>query len=632
MAKGKGGGKPCGASHISTSKVCRVSMPPEIQKALNAAAGEVGAKTLKDAVQKHAGGKGVARLREIRADIKNEMGGNVVRGARADEMKKRLQAEGLLPNGKAKSEAPDINKSLKLEWVKLDKEQNKLQKELDSLVKGRDKTKPDPLYGNWDTNDMKQFRDGMIKRDPEKYKGAIDRINGELARREKLAVKQVPSNLKKELADLAAKDPQVPAKKGRTTLENEDLSRILRGESPKYMNVVDASGEAGAGARMKSKSQVAQLQSALGLGPQTRKEVGRDLEGLVDEAVAKRNRLKFDIIGKTGEERGKMEKEIDVLQKAIDGPKTAASTGTKYARENARDFDNRIRTEQLRRDGDKTFDRWDETTGTGAKKLGSGAYGTVIRTGDKSYAVKRGDLSDTEARLIQKLGDADLGPKLIAADIDGPGRMSNPGVDVRNGRLAMSIVPGSPIGGKAPDKTVGGVRVADAYWTARAQLHRMGVAHNDMHIDNVLIDRKGKGRFVDMGLAQESPRAALAEALGAFDPPKGASATRVMGAAGQGDWQVRRWNGTAGTLLARASMGEKYRKELEEKAPVAARVYDNKNELQYRMRKDGFSNDDIASVMDHGLRSPMSTYNKGVWEKINDQQAQEYINILYEGI
>jgi hypothetical protein len=34
------------------------------------------------------------------------------RGARADEMKKRLQAEGLIPNGKAKSEEP-----LKLKFI-----------------------------------------------------------------------------------------------------------------------------------------------------------------------------------------------------------------------------------------------------------------------------------------------------------------------------------------------------------------------------------------------------------------------------------------------------------------------------------------------------------------------------------
>jgi hypothetical protein len=557
MKSGKG--KPCGASHISASKVCRVSMAPEVQKALNAVAGEVGAATLKEAVKKHAGGKGVARLREIRADIRNEMGGVIVKGPKADELKKRLQAEGLLPNGKAKSVAePDAGQIF-----------------------------------------AKQVRPKFTP---------------------------LPTDIKQMLADLASKDPQVPDKKGRTTLENEDLSRIMRGEEPVNMKIVsDASAP-------RQKSQIAQLQSVLGLGAQTRQEVGRDLEGLVDEAVAKRNRLQFDIKGKGGEERRAMQQEIDVLQKAIDGPKTGASAGTRYARESAKNFDKQILREDLRREGDKNFDGWDATIGKGSKKLGQGAYGTVIRTEDKSYAVKRGDLSDTEATLIKKLGEADLGPKLIAADIDGPGRMSNPGVDVRNGRLAMSIVAGSPIGSKAPDKVVGGVKVADAYWTARANLHRMGIAHNDMHIDNVLVDRKGKGRFVDMGLAQESPKAALAEALGAFDPPKGGIANRVMEAGGQGDWQVRRWNGTAGRLLAAAQESEHGRRVLENRAPVAARVLSNKNAVQSRMQKDGFSKDDIASVMDHGLRSPLSTYNQGVWSRMTDYQAMRYINMLYEGV
>jgi hypothetical protein len=312
---------------------------------------------------------------------------------------------------------------------------------------------------------------------------------------------------------------------------------------------------------------------------------------------------------------------------------TQASADTKSSRKSAKKFDEEMKTEQLRRDGDQTFDRWDETTGSGSKKIGQGAFGSVTVDKDRTYAVKRGDISDTEGKLIQKIGDRDLGPKLIAADVDGPGWERAPGVDNRRGRLAMTIVDGEPIGiYRRPDDMIGGVRVADAYWTARAQLHRMGIAHNDMHIDNVLVDGKGKGRFVDMGLAQDSPKAALAEAMGAFSPPRGGQADRTgAGGAGQGDWQVRRYSGTGGELLGAAQRtGD--RTELEQRAPVAARVLDNKNALQFRMLKDGYSKDDIATVMDHGLRSDPSSYNKGIWQRITDQQAQEYINILYDGV
>ena len=107
--------------------------------------------------------------------------------------------------------------------------------------------------------------------------------------------------------------------------------------------------------------------------------------------------------------------------------------------------------------------------------------------------------------------------------------------------------------------------------------------------------------------------------------------TRPQGVQGQGDWQARRYDGTAGPILQHAQRtGD--RKELEAKAPVAARVLDNKNELQYRMQRDGFSKDDIATIMDHGLRNDPSTYSQGVWQRVSDDQAREYINILYDGV
>ena len=368
----------------------------------------------------------------------------------------------------------------------------------------------------------------------------------------------------------------------------------------------------------------------------------------VDVAVLKRfiKDIEKDTSPEAAERRRQIQEALSNANKILDKKqqeqknldKTTGAAGnttgnTTWARGDAKDFDKAISREQLRRDGDQTFDKWSETTKSGARKLGEGSFGTVIKDPKGTYAVKRGDISDTEAKIIQKIGDLGLGPRLIAADIDGPGMSTNKGVDIRRGRIAMDIVPGRPVGKKKPDDEVGGVKVADSYWIARAKLHRLGIAHNDMHISNVLIDRKGTGRFVDMGLAQDNPKAALSEAMGAFSPPRGATANRIEAKGeGDGDWQVRRWDGTAGRLLARAEKGPAGRQELQDRAPVAARVLDNKNEVQYKMLRDGFSKDDIATVMDHGLRNPLSSYNKGVWSRMTDEQAQDYINTLYEGV
>ena len=450
MAKGKGTGKPCGASHIAADKVCRVSMPSAIGRALNAATGEIGANTLYQAA-KAVGPGNLKRYHEIRLKLNKEVGGNIVKGARADEFKKRLQEAGVIPNGKPKSVAPE-----------------------------------EPV-AKWD-------------------KGQRD--------------KSVPPDLKARLAQL----------------------------------------------------------------------------------------------------------------KPSENTNTKATPATKQARESAKKFDDEMRTQELRRDGDKSFDKWDETSGSGAKKLGQGAFGTVMKSPDGKYAVKRGDVSDTEARLIQKLGEQDLGPKLIAADADGPGLRSTPGVDGRRGRIAMSVVSGSPIGSKKPDALIGGVQVADAYWTARANLHRMGIAHNDMHTDNVLIDRKGKGRFVDMGLAQDNPKAALSEAMGMFDRMPSGGFDNGNG----GDWQVKRWKNIGGRFIRVLEYGKNAKqKDLEEAQknfPALSRVVANKQSAMDKLASYGLNNQEIANVMTHGIRRRPASYNNGAWAKLTDQQALSVIDTLYQGI
>jgi hypothetical protein len=109
--------------------------------------------------------------------------------------------------------------------------------------------------------------------------------------------------------------------------------------------------------------------------------------------------------------------------------------------------------------------------------------------------------------------------------------------------------------------------------------------------------------------------------------------TRSPDARGQGDWQMRRWNGTGGEVLKQWERAKpQERAELLKRFPTMARVFDQRSEAMYKMKKMGLNNDDIATIMDHGIRSPMSSYSKGPWAKISDSQALEIINTLYEGV
>ena len=601
-----GKGKSCGASCINRSDRCVLQFGAAVTRSIKEARSKLGAVMLYNKVRDQKIRGGQARFDSIRKKLGAEVGGRIHKEEHLLELKRRLQAEGLLPKtqkseglgdifmkgieaGKAEKTKkplppylkdidflaprqlerspgartrtilPPKNISEAEEVAKAGKRGEPLEGRIAERSPGvktktpqkvleKSPNKPDELYGAWDNSALKRHKDWLEQR-KDKHLGAEDhvrRIEKELNRRE--------NNVK------------------------EDISQILHGK-------------------------VETLKS------------GGDFEAF---------KTKF----------------LNTDWPSATGGTIAGTTGNiKWAREDAHDHDGDMLRKGISKElGNKSY-RWEDSYGSGSTLLGRGAYGTVLREPNKGNAIKRGEVGQIEADLIERLGKVDLGPKLLAAQLDGDSPY-NPGTKI--GRVAMSVVAGSPIGSKAPDKEIGGVKVSDAYWTARANLHRMGIAHNDMHIDNVLIDRKGKARFVDMGLAQDSPKAALAEAMGAFLPPKGSSAERGRGAAGQGDWQVRRWKGTGGDLLETyehrlkrgASPGavELARKDLETKAPLLAKIQQNKADVQFAMLKDGFTKDDIATVMDHGIRSPMETYEQGVWAKLSNEQAQKYISILYDGV
>jgi hypothetical protein len=270
--------------------------------------------------------------------------------------------------------------------------------------------------------------------------------------------------------------------------------------------------------------------------------------------------------------------------------------------------------------------------------LGQGSYGTAILSPDGKTVVKRGDIATTEAGILDKVGKSDLGPRLLAADIDGEPYVQMSGVEMKNGRIAMGVVPGKEMGRDADINTRYGpnkISAPDVYWKAMAGLHRLGIAHNDAHIDNILVDDKGKGRWVDLGAAQASPKAALAEAMGIFSPLKGGDSITVpAGATGRGNWQTANWNGTGvEAMRAAKSAGGEVWEKFKSEHPVASRVWDNQISAVSELKKMGLDVNDINSIIAHGIRSTPESYGKSDgFSILTDTQAQKILNILYEGV
>jgi hypothetical protein len=295
-------------------------------------------------------------------------------------------------------------------------------------------------------------------------------------------------------------------------------------------------------------------------------------------------------------------------------PTGSATGNTGAAKQDAADFDKNFKP-ATRQGG--TYD-WNETTKPGTKKIGEGSFGTVLMTkGPPPVAVKRGEISAQEAAIIKKVGEAGIGPRLIAGELAGGGRMQY-GVKLGDGRIAMSVVPGKELMDMRSDTKIGNTTAGDAYWAARANLHRMGIAHNDMHPGNLLIDEKGKGRWVDMGLANDSPGAALAEALGVLERPRGSVGV------GKGDWQGQgyaRQTGNNGTRATSSSPENLKRMQSNHDTKV----------LPF-LRSKGLDNDEIGEVMTLGLRAKPSQYTTGGFAKLSASDALEAINLLYDGI
>jgi len=589
MAKGKG--KPCGASYIAANKKCRVGLPKGTQNALT------------ETVKKLS----VKKAATLPSSIRKELADLAARDHQLSNPKESPSVEGL------RKQYPDLNTNA----LKLARDyQSRQAADLSN-----------PKY----KLDLPETREDLMALRRFKVKQHMDAVGNN----KKILSRHIDEIDAKLDVDLKAKKAKkntltreiMEGDSGMNTADAKSLAGNFRRENDRYAKEMSLQKKLNA-----EKSEIAQLQSVLGLGAKTRKEIGRDLPGLRNEAKGLESHLEAVVNNpdRTPKARRTAQVALDKVRKALAAGKTAASDETVYGRETSKELDDKIEKNITSKTGKADYD-FKASLASGSKVLGSGGYGTVMQEPNGGNAVKRGDVSEREVKIIDKVGKAGLGPNMLAAQLNGPGIRDG----YKNGRIAMDAVPGKPMGNPQPDKEINGVKVADAYWKARADLHRLGIAHNDMHGENILIGDDGKGKLIDMGLAQDSRKAALAEALGAFGSvPRQAVISRVPGATGDGDWQMRRWSANGGDLLARADRTNNPVDIalLNRRAPILGRAFQNKPLVWEAMRRDGFTNDDIATIMRHGIRSDESSYKQGPWGRMTATQAKKYINILYKGI
>lgn len=257
-----------------------------------------------------------------------------------------------------------------------------------------------------------------------------------------------------------------------------------------------------------------------------------------------------------------------------------------------------------------------------SKVGGAGGFGSVMFNGN--VAIKRGEIGKHEMDALLKVGKVGLGPELIYGET---GRRAKPssGLEFFTGRVAMTKVEGSPILRYSPTTVMGGRTVSDLAIKARADLHRMGIAHGDMRGDNIFISDKGgkaQVKIVDFGFAQNNWKAALSEALGLIvnhgNLPKGADFKGII----EGDFQARKGTSNFGYTTDRSRMSNNLRAMNDNLERVKSHLMDNL----------GLSPSQTASIMTSGIKNPDRFYAQGDWAKLSDKDAKTLIGMLYKGV
>jgi len=248
--------------------------------------------------------------------------------------------------------------------------------------------------------------------------------------------------------------------------------------------------------------------------------------------------------------------------------------------------------------GIKGYDPKKDMAGLG-RLIGQGAMGRVKLTeGPPPGVTKQGKIGEFEAAAIKKLEGSGVTPTLHGATVSGKAKIVSGGlgghVKEASGYLGMSRMAGGPYGDQRWQMTSKEKEAAtDEYLRVRKAIHTRGVAHNDMHGGNFFYDKStGKGGLVDFGLAQTSPKAALIEALGTTNGR---------------DWQADRM------------------RVKDYNTRSVQRFVSNSQKVRDKMEED------FGVRVNAEIRTSMDGINR-IFGRMTDQDAERYINELYDGI
>ena len=242
--------------------------------------------------------------------------------------------------------------------------------------------------------------------------------------------------------------------------------------------------------------------------------------------------------------------------------------------------------------------------------LGRGAFGTAVRT-PKGVA-KRGFIAPAETKALKALEGTGVTPKLLGESYTqekaGKGTFS---ISTRKGTILMSEMKGASVHSQIANMSAKAKQDAfDGLLKSRAKVHRAGVAHNDMHMGNVLWDSKTKTmNILDLGLARIDERAALIEALGT----KRGRVAPFGAVEAPGDYQSQ--------SLFRALNPKN---QSASKSAAWKRFVANRKKVEAEIAKDGLAEEFSGASI--------RTLPRGISKGMTKARAKQLIDMLYEGI
>lgn len=123
--------------------------------------------------------------------------------------------------------------------------------------------------------------------------------------------------------------------------------------------------------------------------------------------------------------------------------------------------------------------------------LGTGCYGRVYLDRQNRVAIKtpkgKNDIRLSEVKILKLAGDLGISPKILSHDRRDKGLI-----------IAMEFIDGEVARNRLKQGYLD-YKLSKKILERLAFMHTNEIAHEDLHLDNVLIDRWGKIFFIDFG-------------------------------------------------------------------------------------------------------------------------------------